>query len=614
MVETGRRGGSDARSPRWARALVIVAGVLAAWAILAAVTGGVRYDIGPIRLSSRNPLRPALVAMLLAVVAWRWHYHDWLEHRLRALSGAGRFAELLIGWAAAALVLVMGVAWGSRAAGGADPHGYVSESALFRHGELKVDQGFAPTMPWRDPQGTFAPLGYRPSSETQVMVPTYAPGLPLLMAAMRSISSCAIYYVGPLSNAVVVILTYFLGRRYFSPAAGLVAAVLTAAAPAMLYMSLLPMADVPAAAFWLAALLAARPTSRAAGFAAGVLTGVAVAIRPNLVPLALFPWLLAIIGARDLRAVLAQTVAFGAGVAPFVALVAWFNNHLYGSPFKSGYGDLSPGFQLAHAPRNLGRYPRWWMESQGPLAFLFLVSLWRRHTVHRRQALVLMAFCAATFLSYVFYIPFEVWWFLRFLLPAVPLAFLFCADAIEWATAHLSLTARFAALVVFTVASLAHAVTFNRHMGLASSGEGEQRYVDAGVFIDRVTPPNAVIISMQHSGSIRYYSGRLTLRYDSLDAGWLDRAIEALERSGRPVYLLLDDWEEPVFRERFAGEQSLRHLDDGPEATGRAGKLLFYTVNAAPFTQTSPRIPRTSRHDCHDISPGFTTAGMVRSP
>ena len=614
MVIPGQPPPAGGRSGRWARVLAIAAAVLAAWAIFAAVTGGARFDIGPVRLSSRNPMRPALVAMLLAAIAWRWRYYAWLEHRLRERSARARIVALAIVGIAAVAVLVVGVSWGGRAAAGADALGYVSESALFRQGELKVDQSFASTMPWPHPEGTFAPLGYRPSSERQAMVPTYAPGLPLMMAAVRPVSPCAPYYVGPLCGAAIVVLTYFLGRRFFSPAAAFVAAVLTAAAPAMLYMSMMTMADVPAAAFWIAALLAARPSSRLAGFAAGVLVGVAVVIRPNLAPLAVFPWLLAVIGLRGMRPVAAQTFAFAAGVVPFVGLVGWVNNDLYGSPFKSGYGDLSPDFQLHHAASNLARYPRWWLESQGVLAFLFLLSLWRRHTPRRREALVLMGFAAAIFLSYLFYIPFEVWWFLRFLLPAVPLAFLFCADAIEWATSHLSLSARFAALLLFMVATLAHTLTFNRHLGLPHSGDEEHRYVDAGIFLDRVTPPNAVIISMQHSGSIRYYSGRLTLRYDLLDPGWLDRAIEALERSGRPVYLLFDDWEEPRFRARFAGQRSLRHLDDGPAATGRAGKLLFYAVNAAPVAETSSRIPRTSRFDCHDISPGFTTAGMVRPP
>jgi hypothetical protein len=33
---------------------------------------------------------------------------------------------------------------------------------------------------------------------------------------------------------------------------------------------------------------------------------------------------------------------------------------------------------------------------------------------------------------------------------------------------------------------------------------------------------------MQHSGNIRLYSGRPTIRYDSLDPAWLDRAIDYL--------------------------------------------------------------------------------------
>jgi hypothetical protein len=277
----------------------------------------------------------------------------------------------------------------------------------------------------------------------------------------------------------------------------------------------------------------------------------------------------------------------------------------------SGYGNLAPGFALGHARINLARYPGWWLESQGVLAFLFLISLLRLHTPHRRDAYVLIGFAGAVFLSYLFYLPFEPWWFLRFLLPAVPLAFLFCADAIQWATSQLTLTARTAALLVFTIASLVHALNFQRPAVLAEVGDGEQKYADIGVFVDRVTPPHAVVIAMQHSGSIRYYSGRLTLRFDLLDPEWLDRAIEALEQAGRPVYLFLEDWEVTDFRKRFASQRSLSQLDHVPAATGRGGVLRFYRVNDAPFEQASPRIPGTSRFECRDVSPGFTTAGQL---
>ena len=219
-----------------------------------------------------------------------------------------------------------------------------------------------------------------------------------------------------------------------------------------------------------------------------------------------------------------------------------------------------------------------------------------------------MAFGVSVFLAYLFYIPFDVWWFLRFLIPAMPLAFLFCADVIEWATSRFLRAARFAALSAFTIASAAHAVNFSRQLSILQSGDGEQKYVDAGVFIDRATPPEAVVLSMQHSGSIRYYSGRLTLRYDSLDPAWLDRAIATLGRLGRPVYLLLDEWEEEPFRARFAGQQALNQLAL-PTATSRGGTPRFYALNGAPVLQPSKRIPHISRFQCPDISPRFATAG-----
>ena len=46
-----------------------------------------------------------------------------------------------------------------------------------------------------------------------------------------------------------------------------------------------------------------------------------------------------------------------------------------------------------------------------------------------------------------------------------------------------------------------------------------------------------------HSGTVRYYAGRVTLRFDLLDPAWLDRAIAWLEARGHHPYILLEDWE-----------------------------------------------------------------------
>ena len=588
--------------------LAIVAGVLGLWALLIAITGGVFFELGPVRISSRNPVRPAVLAIVLAAIAWRVGLGIWLETAARPLEAFSGILQRAAVAVLAAGLLVIGFAYGVRAAGGSDPQGYVSQSSLWLQGHLRLDHRFSRQVPWPDGPGTFAPLGYR-TRDGQVLVPTYAPGLPLLMAATRLFSVSGPYFVSVICGAALVVLTYLLGRKYFSPGAAVVAAALTASAPTVVFMSLWPMADLPSATFWIAAFVVAGPSSRWRALAAGVLAGIAVAIRPNLVLLTIFPWLLCVIRSQAVRPAVLPTLLYAAGVFPFVALVAWVNNYLYGSPFESGYGPLSPGFTYDNAFRNLKNYPLWWLESQSVLAFIFVFAAFKHHTSHTREAIVLMAFSAAVFLAYLFYIPFDVWWFLRFLIPAMPLAFLFCADALDSLTTRLPQALRFATLSAFTIAMMAYTVNFSRQQAVLNPGEGEQKYVDAGVFIDRATPPGAIVLSMQHSGSIRYYSGRLTFRYDSLDPEWLDRAIATLEQMGRPVYLLLDEWEVAPFRARFTGQRILAQLDAEPVATGRGGTPKFYALNNAPILVTSKRIPHVSRFDCPDISPGFVTAG-----
>ena len=75
------------------------------------------------------------------------------------------------------------------------------------------------------------------------------------------------------------------------------------------------------------------------------------------------------------------------------------------------------------------------------------------------------------------------------------------------------------------------------------------------------TERNAVMLSMQHSGSVRYYGGRMSLRYDWLDPAWLDRSVAWLTARGHAVYALLDEGEVDAVRRRFAGEARASGLD-----------------------------------------------------
>ncbi len=80
----------------------------------------------------------------------------------------------------------------------------------------------------------------------------------------------------------------------------------------------------------------------------------------------------------------------------------------------------------------------------------------------------------------------------------------------------------------------------------------ESRFVRAGVYAAGRLPANAFVITSWQSGSIRFYAGVPTLAWDSLDPAWLDRAVEFAGARGFEPYLLLERWEEPAFRQRFA--------------------------------------------------------------
>jgi hypothetical protein len=598
---------SPSTHQRLARVLLITSGVLLLWALAVTLTGGFRIEVGSIRISSRNASRIFLFAALPAALAWRLAYRDRLEVWLQARRGLLRKAGLLLAAAAALGLVAAGILYGSRTAAASDPSGYVSQSALWARGPLTVDQRFASTLPWPKASQSLTPLGYRVAADG-AMVPTYAPGVPLLMALGRQVGACGPYLVGPVCGALLVLFTFQLGRPVFGAAAATIAAILVACSPVVVFMSLVPMADVPAATFWVGALAIAVGGSAPRAFAAGILTAIAILIRPNLVPLAVFPWLMVMVRTPGWRDRVIRTALFAVASIPGALGVAWVNNTLYGSPLTSGYGDLGPGFSLEYAATNIRRYPAWWLESQGPFAFVFLASFWfwRKNRPMRHEFLVLAGFAVTLWLLYLFYLPFEAWWFLRFMVPAVPFVFLLCADAVVQAAGQ-SATVRVVALAAFTVIIAAHVSRFIDTRDILGTGKGERRYLEPALHLASTIPPDAVIVAMQHSGSLRYYTGRLILRWDELDPSWLDRTVAFLRARGIATYLVAESWEEEQIRSRFAGQQTLADLDRGRIATARGGEVRMYQLQApdSGAPRAAVEIPISEDRTCYDISPDF---------
>ena len=81
---------------------------------------------------------------------------------------------------------------------------------------------------------------------------------------------------------------------------------------------------------------------------------------------------------------------------------------------------------------------------------------------------------------------------------------------------------------------------------------------------DRILIKNAIVLSQVQSGSVRLYGKRMTARWDFIEPSRFDDTIEMLGRAGYEPYLLLEDWEVPLFRKQFGGASQYAGLDWPP--------------------------------------------------
>jgi hypothetical protein len=179
----------------------------------------------------------------------------------------------------------------------------------------------------------------------------------------------------------------------------------------------------------------------------------------------------------------------------------------------------------------------------------------------------------------LFYTPFDAWWYLRFLLPMWPVLLLLTVVGISGIACRVFRRAEGArgwVVAAIVVALTAYGLRVAVERRVFDLADGQRRYAEVGRFLVHLTEPNAVILSWQHSGSIRLYADRLTLRFDILDPAWLDRAIEYLQAAGRHPYIVIEEFEEPKFRKRFESVSRIGALDWQPVAEFESPRLAIY--------------------------------------
>jgi hypothetical protein len=584
--------------------LLAIGCACAAWAAWILAFGGVTLVLFGIRVRSHAPGRAALIGL----VALAGFVLAGGAIPLRAaVARAKAFAAVLAAhplWIACLLALAVGVAgmrFSTRIAGGSDAYGYVSQADLWLRGDLHVEQPWVADAPWPNKEWTFTPVGYRPAARGAIpsIVPTYSPGLPLILSLATLVGGhCAMFAVVPLCSGLAILCTYGIGRRAGSSWSGVVAGWFVATSPAVLSIMMEPLTDVPVMTAWSASIFFALGSGSWSALAAGAASALAILIRPNLVPLAgpMFLWLLVRRGPADRRwqTRLVDAALFGAAALAGIIGVAAINRTLYGSSFTSGYGRLEDQFAWIHIVPNIRRFVTWFVETQSPLALLGIVALvtpssrvWPR--LPDRSVLALFAaFVIMLWAEYSAYLEFDSWGYLRFLLPSWPLVMLGLAASLL-AIGRLSIAgARLlasATIVLLGIWGLQRAAT----LGAFNQRQAARHEAIVAAIVREHTGPESVVFASGRSGSLRYYGGRMTARYDLLPEDWLDRAVTWMTERGAHVYLLLDRNEFPEFRSRFAGQRTQASLAS-PLLVYEPGDLRLFDLSSPPEQHRTPFI------------------------
>jgi 4-amino-4-deoxy-L-arabinose transferase-like glycosyltransferase len=443
------------------------------------------------------------------------------------------------------------------AAGGSDSSGYLNSARLLAAGKLQTSLRLPAEFqaPFATRPEHFTPLGFVTTTVPGHLAPSYPTGLPLHFAASARLFG---WRVGPplviVGGALAaLVLLYLVARELeLSPALAAAGAVMLGAFPVFLFSSIQPLSDTPATTWCLAALYAALRARRTTGWAlvCGAAFSIAVLVRPTNAVFA--PALVLILGCN-----LPRLGAFLVAGLPAAAWFLLYNRHQYGGMFSSGYGNILAAFGLHYGAPTAVHFARW-LAMLLPAAVLLLpfAALGHAATRTRLLAALLVGFgCIAGL--YLFYeISREVWWCLRFILPAIPLllvAALFGVEALARGPAVRWRNFRPLCALALGGWSVALSCYWSPRLHVFIVQHYEEVYAEAASAVPRELPANALVAASAFSGALYFYTDHAVLRSDMVEPEAFARYAAQARAAGRPICAVVFDFEEAQLRERCPG-------------------------------------------------------------
>ena len=460
----------------------------------------------------------------------------------------------------------------SYAVGGADSSGYANVARSILKGVVvqrvtELDQLGLPN----DFAHSFISLAYTNGPQPGTMAPAYPVGLPLHMAVAALIGGWDYgpFLISPLAAVLSLILIYLVGLELGLPRGFSIAgAVILAASPTFIFMALAPMSDVTATFWALGTIWASLRSRRRDGWAllAGAAFGVACLVRPISI-LLLVPILF------SLRLKPKTLLYFFLGGMPLAAIFFAFNVAAYGHPLRTGYGSIYRDLMMVTGFGTRLNFYYFWLTAT--MSFWILLG-WLAVAVDRkvywRDRAMLIAWLGAFLLFYAGYNIYDDWWYTRFILPAYPAmilgALLTARDVVEllkrWVSERSRARLRWVVLAGLLIAALGSERSYIKRFDVFSVGEGESVHSASCRWADQLLPNQALVVSMEMSGALKFYTQRPILRWDMVTPDQWKLLKDRVAERGYQWYALLHPHEVEDAQKRLPGkwvqEGTLRHV------------------------------------------------------
>ncbi len=437
---------------------------------------------------------------------------------------------------------------------GSDSSVYFNGARLLAAGKmstpLRTIEGFNASNPW-----VYTPHGFTPEGASPGLTPTYPTGLSLHYAAGALLLG---WQWGPLAVAVLasvatVLLTFLILQELgVGRPLAIAGATAIAVSPLFLFVSFIPMSDVPTTAWVALAILGALRARGSVGWAiiAGMAFSVAVVIRPTTAVLA--PAFALLLGGF-------RPVGWAClGAIPGAAWQAFTGVVLYGGMLRTGYGAFGDSFAWENAGPSWRNYAVTFPYVLPLGLAAVLLAPWWPWKTRAREGVALAAMAGGLLLFYSYYnVTKEVWWYLRFVLPVFPVLLALALGGLRGFLERRQIRggggqpAWIVALLVVAIC-LVPAVRWSRKQHVLLMKSFQEPYAAAGEWARANLPQGSAVAAMHLSGTLYFYSDLPILRWDLISTEDVAALRRMLTGSGRSIYAMVHPFEgDATLREQF---------------------------------------------------------------